>query len=178
MRRLSKLPPKGHMQASSSRAYLPSLGIQDALCQPMQREVQCLDEQFTLLAAQSASVQERRRALREQQRIRLALSFLVIPPRRDHSEREEVDSHCPSSNSGEAPRSRFSHSSPPSPVVSCPQDISIKETDVDGTGDALAAPTNPTSYFIQTQVCVCKIEGHCILGYWCCRLTVISLVIQ
>lgn len=79
----------------------------------MQKQTEYRNEQFMLLAAQSASVHERRRVLRERRRTHLALRILVIP------HQEEVDPY-PSSGSSEEPRSRFSHSSPPSPVVSWP----------------------------------------------------------
>ena len=87
--------------------------------QPMPKQTEHFNEQFILLAAQGVSVHERRRILRERQRIPAltALSLLVIPHPSEKGEVHE-DSGCLSPGSSEEPRSRFSHSSPPSPVVS------------------------------------------------------------
>lgn len=86
-----------------------------------------LDEQFMLLAAQGTSVHDRRRVLRERQRVQLAaLSLLLIPC---PSERER-DSGYLSPGSSEEPRSRFSHSLPPSPVVSRTNRHTAVEIDV------------------------------------------------
>ena len=94
------------------------------------------DEQFMLLDAQSASVHERRRALRERQRVRLAaLSLLVIP--------QDGDGGCLSPGSSEEPRSRFSHSSLPSPVVSW-TDKSVDGTDI-SAAQATHSPVLPPS---------------------------------
>lgn len=127
-------PSNDHTQASLS--CLLALPLALTLWQPM-------PEQFVLLAAQSASVHERRPILRERQRIPLApLPLLVIP----HPSEREEDGGCLSPGSSEEPRPRFSHSSPSSPVVSrrtCNQPIDGTDLDVAQAMHSPALPASP-----------------------------------
>ncbi|KAF8438030.1 hypothetical protein L210DRAFT_3647042 [Boletus edulis BED1] len=94
-------------------SYSASFGTLKHSSQPRPRQTEHLDDQFMLLTAQCTSVHERRRTLRERQRKQLAaLSVLVIP----HPLERVEGGGCLSCGSSEEPRSRFSHSLPPSPV--------------------------------------------------------------